>query len=45
MKHDTHRTNYTPEQTTPPDAGGWSALLAACFFFCSTAGLLAFFRG
>lgn len=43
MKHDTHRTNYTP--TTQPDAGGWSALLAACFFFCSTAALLAFFRG
>jgi len=45
MKHDTHRTNYTPEQTTPPDAGGWTALLAACFLFFSNAGILAFFRG
>jgi hypothetical protein len=45
MKHDAHRTNYTPEQTTPPDAGGWSALLAACFFFCSIAAILAIFKG
>jgi hypothetical protein len=45
MKHDAHRTNHTPEQTTPPDASGWTALLAACFFFCSTAALLAIFKG